>query len=592
MIDISRTFDILSYNEKHQPLDKALSIKRNGQWESFSTKEYRQKVNQISYALMEMGFKKGDKIATVISNAPEWNFIDFGISQLGAVHVGIYPTISVIEYEHILSHSEAKLLIVSSKELFDKINPIAQKTESIREVISIEKIGGVKNYEDLLKVGASLAEKYQSELADRMAAVQPEDILTLIYTSGTTGLSKGVMLTHKNVVSNVLLGWEFTTYLNPGERAFSFLPMSHVLERSGNYLWQSLGLEIYYAGSIESIVPDMKEAKPHVFISVPRIFEKVYDKIINTGREQSFIKKNIFFWAVKLADEYCADPSKRSWYYNFRHKIADKLIFSKWREALGGCVKGSVSGGAALQPRLARAFWAANIKVQEGYGLTETSPITTANGFEFPKVRFGAVGYINTSVQVKIAEDGEVLIKGDNVMKGYYKDEEKTKEVLKNGWFHSGDIGKIEDGFLFITDRKKEIFKLSGGKYVAPQVIENVLKESNFVEQVMVVGENQRFTAALIAPDFVFLSKWAEIHQVSFKSNKDLIENQKVIDRIGKEVDKYNEQLDQISKIKEFRLVCDSWTPESGDLSPTLKLKRRSLLAKYKHKIEDIYQAS
>lgn len=590
MIDITRTFDILSYNEKHQPLDKALSIKRNNRWESFSTKEYREKVNAISYALMEMGFVKGDKIATVITNSPEWNFIDFGMAQLGVVHVGIYPTISTAEYEHILSHSETRLLLVSSKDLYDKISPIAKKLESIQEIYSIDKIDGVKSLDDIIELGNSVSDKYQEELVKRMEDVKPDDLLTLIYTSGTTGLSKGVMLTHKNVSSNVILGWEFVKYLNYGERAFSFLPMSHVLERSGNYLWQSKGLEIYYAGSIETVVPDMKEAQPHVFISVPRIFEKIYDKIVNTGRELSFIKKNLFFWAVNLADEYCADPAKRSWFYNFKHKIADKLIYSKWREALGGCVKGSVSGGAALQTRLARAFWAANIRVQEGYGLTETSPIVTANNHEFPQVRFGAVGYVNTSVQVKIAEDGEILVKGDNVMKGYYKDQEKTKEVLIDGWFHTGDIGKIEDGFLFITDRKKEIFKLSGGKYVAPQVIENVLKESNFVEQVMVIGENQKFTAALIAPDFIFLRKWAELHNLAFVNDKDLISKTEVVNRIQQEVDKYNEQLNHISKIKEFRLVCESWTPESGDLSPTLKLKRRSLLNKYKHKIEDIYQ--
>lgn len=590
MIDIKRTFDILSYNEKHQPLEKAISIKRNGVWESYSTQEYRKNVDLISYAFLEMGFKKGDKVATVIVNSPEWNFIDFGMAQLGLVHVGIYPTISEKEYEHILSHSEAKILIVSSKELYDKINPIAKKVESIQDVFSVEKIEGVKSLAEILESGASVTEKYIHELQERKAAVLPEDLLTLIYTSGTTGLSKGVMLTHRNVVSNVLLGWEFVEYLSYGERAFSFLPMSHVLERSGNYLWQSKGLEIYYAGSIESVVPDMKEAQPHVFISVPRIFEKIYDKIVNTGRELSFVKKNIFFWAVKLADEFREDPSKRGWYYNFRHKIADKLIFSKWREALGGHVKGSVSGGAALQPRLARAFWAANIRVQEGYGLTETSPIVTANNHDFPQVRFGSVGYINTSVEVKIAEDGEILVKGENVMKGYYKDQEKTDEVIKNGWFHTGDIGKIEDGFLFITDRKKEIFKLSGGKYVAPQVIENILKESNFVEQVMVVGENKHFTSALLAPDFVFLRKWAEIHQVDFESDKDLISKESVINRYQKEVEKYNENLEQIAKIKEFRLVCESWTPESGDLSPTLKLKRRSLLNKYNHLIEDIYK--
>lgn len=591
MNEVKRTFDILSYNEKYQPLEKALSIKRNGQWESFSTSEYRKNVDLISFGLMAMGVQKGDKIATVITNSPEWNFIDFGMSQLGAVHVGVYPTISEVEYEHILSHSEAKFLIVSSAELYTKLKPIAEKLSSIKEVFSIEKVEGVRDLNDLLVLGAHHEAEYKDELEVRKAAVSPEDLLTLIYTSGTTGLSKGVMLTHNNVVSNVKLGFEFTAYLNYGDRAFSFLPMSHVLERCGVFLWQAKGLEIYYAGSIESLVPDMKEAQPHTFIAVPRIFEKIYDKIINTGRGLSFVKKMIFFWAVQLADQYDPDPANRSAFYNFKLKIADKLILSKWREALGGYVRGVVSGGAALQPRLARAFWAAGMKIQEGFGLTETSPIATANGFVYQNVRFGSVGYINDSVQVKIAEDGEILLKGENVMVGYYKDPEKTAEVLKDGWFHTGDIGKIEGRFLYITDRKKEIFKLSGGKYVAPQMIENVFKESNFIEQVMVVGENQRFTAALIVPDFNFLHNWCTIHHVSYRDNQELIEMPIINNRIKREVEKYNLNLDHISQVKEFRLVSENWTPETGMLSPTLKLKRKIVFKRYEDKINSIYQS-
>ncbi len=589
MNNVTRTFDILSYNEKNQPLDKALSLKTDKGWISYSTADYREHVNKLSLGFMALGFEKSDKIATVINNRPEWNFIDFGMSQLGLVHVGIYPTISAEEYFHILSHSEAKILIVSSEELYNKLLPIFQKIDSLKDIYTIDQVKGAKNIADIELLGSQQAPEALAELEKRKAAVTPDDLLTLIYTSGTTGLSKGVMLSHKNVVSNAILGLEFIEYLNYKDRAFSFLPMSHILERTGNYLWQIGGLEIYYAKSIETLADDMKEAKPHTFITVPRIFEKIYDKIIMKGRELPTVKKSIFFWAVKLGDQYDPNPAHRSALYNFKHKIADKLIFSKWREALGGSIKGVISGGAALQPRLARAFWGAGIIVQEGYGLTETSPIVSANGFSHDKVRYGSVGYIPSIVQVKIAEDGEILVQGPNVMSGYYKDPEKTSEALQNGWFHTGDIGKIENGFMYITDRKKEIFKLSVGKYVAPQVIENKLKESNFIEQIMVVGENQRFTGALIVPDFNYLHSWCQLHHVKYRDNKDLIENPVVLARYQKEVDFYNPQLDHVAQIKKFHLVCESWTPESGDLSPTLKLKRRSLMAKYNKKIQDIF---
>ncbi len=587
---IKRTFDILSYNEAHQPLDKALSIKRKGKWESFSTKDYREQVNLYSLGLMALGFKKGDKIATVINNRPEWNFIDFGMSQLGVVHVGIYPTISEEEYLHILSHSDSKILIVSSQELYEKLLPVYKQIDTLEEIYSIDKIDGVKNVSSIQELGKEQDAIYQDELQKRKADVQPDDLLTIIYTSGTTGLSKGVMLTHNNVVSNVLLATQFVTYLNHGDRAFSFLPMSHILERTGNYLWQHIGLELYYAESIETLVADMQEASPHTFITVPRIFEKIYDKIINKGRELSGIKKILFFWAVRLGDQYNPDPAKRSGFYNFKLKIADKLIFTKWRDALGGSIRGVISGGAALQPRLARAFWGAGIFVQEGYGLTETSPLITATGFAHPNVKFGAVGIIPDSIKVKIAEDGEILVQGENVMIGYYKSPDKTAEAMMDGWFHTGDIGKIEGHFLFITDRKKEIFKLSGGKYVAPQIIENKLKESNFIEQIMIIGENQRFTAALIVPDFTFLHNWCSLHHVQYRDNKDLIANPKIITRFQKEVDHFNQYLGQTEQIKVFRLVCENWTPETGELSPTLKLKRKIVSTKYEKKIIDIYQ--
>ncbi len=591
MTTITRTFDILTHAEENFNYDVALSIKRNGKWENFSTADYRRYVDQFSLGLLAMGFKKGDKIATITNNRPEWNFMDFGMSQIGCVHVGIYPTISETEFRHILSHSDSKILIVADKELYQKIKPVFDETENLKEIYTIDQVKGVKNWMEICELGASKEKELRPLLEKRRDDVQPDDLLTLIYTSGTTGLSKGVMLTHNNVVSNVKMVFQFVKYLNPGDRALSFLPLSHVLERTGNYLWQAIGLVIYYAESIDTIGENMKEIKVNTFITVPRVFEKVYDKIINKGRELPAIKKMIFFWAVKVGNKYDPDPKKRSAWYNFKLSLANKLIFSKWREALGGELKGVIAGGAALQPRLARIFWAANIIVQEGYGLTETSPVIAANNYYFPGVKFGSVGVVPEEVDIKIAKDGEILAKGDNLMKGYYKDPEKTREAIdEEGWFHTGDIGELDENrMLTITDRKKEIFKLSGGKYVAPQQVENKLKESQFIDQIMVIGENRKFTAALIVPDFVFLHNWCALHNVKYRENIDLIKKPKVIARYQEEVDKYNVQLGQISKVKVFRLVCESWTPETGELSPTQKLKRKVLLKKYSHLVEEIY---
>ena len=592
MAKITRTFDVLTNAEENFNREIALSVKRYGKWENFSTNEYRKKVDEVSYGLLAMGFKKGDKIATVTNNRPEWNFIDFGMSQIGCVHVGIYPTISDKEYLHILSHSDSRILIVSDKELYDKLLPIFEKTETLEEIYSFDEIAGVKHWSEISDLGISKEKEFKETLITRRDDVQPDDILTLLYTSGTTGLSKGVMLTHNNVVSNFLLAHQFVTYVNPGDRALSFLPLSHVLERVGNYLWQSQGLTIYYAENIETIGDNMREINVNVFITVPRVFEKVYDKIINKGRELSGIKKALFFWAVKIGDQYDPDPANRSSIYNAKLAIANKLIFSKWREALGGKLKGVISGGAALQPRLARIFWAAQIIVQEGYGLTETSPLISANRPSFPGVRFGSVGIVPDELDVMIAEDGEILEKGPNLMKGYYKDPKKTKEAIdKDGWFHTGDIGTLDENrMLTITDRKKEIFKLSGGKYVAPQQVENQFKESQFIEQIIVVGENEKFTSALIVPDYAFLHNWCSIHKVTFRDNDDLIAKQKIIDRYQIEVDKHNKDLDHVAQIKVFRLVADQWTPDNGMLSPTQKLKRKVVIKNYTKVLDEIYE--
>lgn len=594
MAKITRTFDVLTNAEENFNREVALSVKRNGKWENFSTNEYRKKVDEVSLGLLAMGFKKGDKIATVTNNRPEWNFMDFGMSQIGCVHVGIYPTISDKEYLHILSHSDSRILIVSDKELYDKLFPLFEKTKNLEEIYTFDEIDGAKHWSEIPNLGISKEKEFKDTLVSRRDDVQPDDILTLLYTSGTTGLSKGVMLTHNNVVSNFLLAHEFVTYVEPGDKALSFLPLSHVLERVGNYLWQSLGLTIYYAENIETIGDNMREINVNVFITVPRVFEKVYDKIINKGRELSGIKKALFFWAVKIGDKYDPNPANRSAVYNAKLAIANKLIFSKWREALGGKLKGVICGGAALQPRLARIFWAAQIIVQEGYGLTETSPLISANRPSYPGVRFGSVGIVPDSLDIMIADDGEILEKGPNLMKGYYKDPEKTKEAIdKDGWFHTGDIGTLDENrMLTITDRKKEIFKLSGGKYVAPQPVENQFKESQFIEQLIVVGENERFTAALIVPDYVFLHNWCSIHKVSFRDNDDLITKQKIIDRYQIEVDKYNKELDHVAQIKVFRLVAEQWTPENGMLSPTQKLKRKVVIKNYTKVLDEVYQKS
>lgn len=591
MAKITRTFDVLTNAEENFNRDVALSVKRNGNWENFSTAAYRKNVDDFSMGLLAMGYQKGDKIATVTNNRPEWNFIDFGMSQIGCVHVGIYPTISDNEYKHILSHSDSRMLIVSGKELYLRLKPIADKTETIEAVYTIDAVEGTNNWRRITDLGASKENELRPSLEKRRNEVSPGDLLTLIYTSGTTGLSKGVMLTHNNVVSNFLLAQQFVTYLEPGDRALSFLPLSHVLERVGNYLWQSKGLTVYYAENIDTIGDNMREIKANTFITVPRIFEKVYDKIINKGRELKGMKKALFFWAVKLGDRYDPDPKKRSVIYDAQLAMANKLIFSKWREALGGELKGVISGGAALQPRLARIFFAARIIVQEGYGLTETSPLISANMPHLPYLKFGSVGVVPEELEVKIADDGEILEKGPNLMRGYYKDPVKTAQAIdKDGWFHTGDIGTLDDNrMLTITDRKKEIFKLSGGKYVAPQSVENKFKESMFIEQIMVIGEHEKFTAALIVPDFEFLHNWCNIHKITYRNNDDLTKKQRVTDRYREEVNKYNKDLNHVAQVKVFRLVPDEWTPESGDLSPTQKLKRKVLMKKYKTLVEEIY---
>lgn len=589
-MEVTRIFDLIDRMLSNYSRQDALAVKRKGKWEKFSTKEYKESVDNFSYGLLKLNFQKGDKVATVSNNRPEWNFVDMGLGQVGCIHVPIYPNISNEEYKHILEHSEAKILIVSSIELYEKIKPVADQVTNIKNVYSFDEIEGIPNWEEIVKLGKENEEELKPELIKRKESIEPDDLFSIIYTSGTTGTSKGVMITHKNFISN-LLGIKHIYPLKSDDRVLSFLPLCHVFERIVNYLYQYIGNPIYYAESIETVGENLKEVKPHGFAAVPRVIEKLYDKIILKGKDLKGIKRNLFFWAVNVGMKFRLDKQNR-FFYNLQLKIANKLIFSKWREALGGNVSLIVSGGAALQPRLAKIFYAAQLKIQEGYGLTETSPVIAVNYRNYPDIKFGTVGPVLKNVEVKIADDGEILMRGPSLMKGYYKDPERTKEVIdEEGWFHTGDIGVLhERNILQITDRKKEMFKLSTGKYIAPQVLENMFKESTFIEQIMVLGEGKKYAAALVCPSFEFLHEWCSIHDVKYRDNKDLIQIPKVIARYQREIDFYNQKLGRHEQIKKFELTCHEWKTETGELSPTLKLKRNFLKNKYKIKLKKLFE--
>ncbi|MBN2813960.1 MAG: long-chain fatty acid--CoA ligase [Bacteroidales bacterium] len=590
-MELKRTFDILDNLLSICPeKDDMLCSKEKGQWIKYSVREYLEQVEYTSYGLLNLGLGKGDLVATISNNRPEWNIMDMALAQCGIVHVPVYPTISEDDYNYILNNCEPRLVIVSDKQLHDRIKPIADKVSSIQGIYSYNEISGAKNWKEIPEAGAKLADGLKQELEKIRKSITPDDLATLIYTSGTTGNPKGVMLSHKNLMSNVN-SINQTYYFNHTHRTLSFLPISHVFERTINYYFQRAGVSIYYAENLGTIADNLREVSPDVFISVPRLLERTYDRIISKGRDLQGIKKQIFFWAVNLGMR-CKIPDGNNAWYKFRLGIADKLIFSKWREALGGKVQLIVAGGAALQPRLCTIFNAAGIPVAEGYGMTESSPVIAANRLPSTgDIRVGTVGPPVADVEVKIAHDGEILCKGPNVMMGYYKEPGMTREVIdEDGWLHTGDIGFLLEGrYLKITDRKKEMFKLSSGKYIAPQVIENKLKESNFIEQVMVIGENQKFASAIISPDFNFLHNWAIRHGVEFRDNAELIELPQVTNRYQRVVNEMNKQLGQTEQIKRFRLVQEEWTPATGELSPTLKLKRKFLSNRYAAIIEEIF---
>ncbi|MCF6367172.1 MAG: long-chain fatty acid--CoA ligase [Bacteroidales bacterium] len=584
-MEVKRTFDFLDIALETFPKENAFNVKRNGKWEYFSTNTIKQKSNFFSSALIELGLKKGDKIVSISNNRPEWNIADFGMAQIGIIHVPVYPTLNDKGYSHIFAHSDAKVLLISSKELYNQVKHFLPDIETIEHVFTFDKVEGAHNFGELLDIGENEFEKNSGKIQQMTADVKEGDISSIIYTSGTTGTPKGVMLTHKNIVSNVIASRDAVP--EGVEKAISFLPINHVFERMMNLLYVCEGMEIYYAESVETLVDDIKDIKPHVFASVPRLLEKIYDKIYAKGLNLKGIKKGLFFSSLRTGQKY-EDYKSQNIFFKAKLALDNKLVFSKWREALGGEIKVIVSGGAALQPRLARVFGAAKIPIIEGYGLTETSPVISVN--RIGNIRAGTVGQLHKTSEVKIAQDGEILFKGPCLMKGYYKDKDRTSEAIdKDGWFHTGDMGELNNGILKITGRKKELFKLSTGKYVAPQLVENIMKETPFIEQLMVVGENERFCSAVISPNFEYLKEWAKRHEINIDNNEDLIKNEEVLNKIQREIDELNLDIDESMAIKKFVLVNKEWGPDTGELSPTLKLKRDFLTEKYLQEIESLY---
>jgi long-chain acyl-CoA synthetase len=582
----TRLFDILENQVKNKPLKRALNTKYNGVWESTSSEEFLEKSNQISRGLLQLGVKKGDKVAIISSNnRTEWCIVDIGVLQIGAIDVPIYPTITAEDYSYIINHSESKYCFVSDVVVYEKIKSIQNECPNLKKIYCFDTIKGCKHWSAVLELGKDAA--HQSKVLAIKESVHPQDLATIIYTSGTTGTPKGVMLSHNNIVSNVIAAQKRLPLDNGKAVALSFLPLCHIYERMLMYLYQLSATEVHFAESLETIGENLNEVNPDVMTAVPRLLEKLYDKIYGKGQTLTGIKKKLFNWAVNVGLAY--EPyGKNGVGYSIKLFIARALIFKKWKSALGGNLKLIASGSAALQPRLARVFTAAGLTVVEGYGLTETSPVISVNDMRDGKFRVGSVGQVVENVKVKIADDGEILCKGPNIMMGYYKNQKLTDEVIKDGYFHTGDIGHIDDDdFLKITDRKKEMFKTSGGKYVAPQVIENIVKQSTLIDQVMVVGESQKYPAALIQLNFDAVNEW--LGQTAPLNYTEMVANEKVLNKIKKDVDQANENFAQWEKIKKFKLTPEIWSVDSGHLTPTMKLKRKIIKSKYQDLLEEIY---
>jgi long-chain acyl-CoA synthetase len=597
MKEAKRLFDCIEVQLSQFPKEDMFAAKEEGGiWRKYSTKEVKETVDKLAAGLNHLGVSahdmsidKRDKIAVISNNRPEWLLLDLAVQKIGAVLVPIYPTLALPELEFVLNDASIKLVFVSDKDLYEKVQSIRSKTPTVQAVFTFDYLQPSLHWKDIVSK-ATEADYAAVTAAD--SKVGYEDLVTIIYTSGTTGTPKGVMLSHKNILSNVISSLEvFGEFCTPGDKALSFLPLNHIFERMVSYIYLYSGVSIYYAESLEKIGDNLKEVQPSVFTTVPRLLEKVYERIMGKGQELTGLKRKLFFWAVDVASKYEVGKN-HGFVYNLQLSLANKLIFKKWREGLGGKVKAIVTGAAACQVRLLRIFTAGKMVIMEGYGLTETSPVISVNRFNEANRKFGTVGTILNGVDVRIAEDGEICCKGDNVMMGYYKRPDLTAEVIdKDSYFHTGDIGILVDNkFLKITDRKKEIFKTSGGKYVAPQPIENKMKESNFIEQMMVVGPERKFAGALIVPSFENLKEWAKQNNVSYGTVHDLIRHPKVLEMFKHIVESYNTQFNHVEQVKKFELLGNEWTVDGGELTPTLKLKRKIIMEKFKDAIERIYE--
>lgn len=580
----TRLFDILDRQLDEFPQEVCIATKQKGEWRNHTTAHLIQEAEKLALGLLDFGILPGNRVAIASGNRSEWCIVDQALLRIGAVNVPIYPTSSVEDYAYILNHAQVRVFFASNQELHDKAEAAAQQVPSLQRIFTFDMLDGLPHWSMLM----GGLEELRPKLEKFKAMVEPEDLATIIYTSGTTGKPKGVMLTHNNIMSNVLGSMERLP-VEVGSRAVSFLPLCHIYERMLMYLYQHAGMNIHFVETLDDLGAKIKEVRPHVFTAVPRLLEKIYESILAKGSELKGIKRALFNLSLKVGEAY--DVKGKGLWYTMKLALVNKLVFSKWREALGGEVLCVASGSAALNPRLARIYNAAGIPVMEGYGLTETSPVISVNDMREDGLRFGSVGKVLANVQVKIADDGEILAKGPNIMKGYFKDPAKTEEVLgPDGWLHTGDIGRLdEDGFLFITDRKKEIFKTSGGKYIAPQVIENKLRASRFIEQAMVIGEGHKFPSALILPNFEFLKEYCARKEIPFNSREEVIQDQRIHDRIKEEVEVANQTLGHWEQVKRFVLLPDEWTIEGGEFTPSLKLRRKPILQKYSKEVESIY---
>ncbi|MEO7313873.1 MAG: long-chain fatty acid--CoA ligase [Ginsengibacter sp.] len=594
MTQPTRLFDCINLHLTDSPERAMLAGKEKGAWVEYNTREVSDIVNKLSTGLLKLGYGRGDntpegrdKIAVIAKNRPEWVMLDLATQKIGAVLTPVYPTINDLELEYILQDSRVKIIFTNDGDLSEKIKRIQNNLPDLKEIYSFDMVEGVKHWKDILSLGD---EENSKQLEAISAAIKYEDLATMIYTSGTTGKPKGVMLSHRNILSNVL---DSMPYFPPGEnmKSLSFLPLNHIFERMVTYIYLFRGTSIFYAESLETIGDNLKEVKPDLFTTVPRVLEKVYEKIMLKGGELTGIKRKLFFWAHRLATKFEINTNQ-GFFYNAQLSLANKLIFNKWRDALGNNVKCIISGGAACQVRLIRIFTAANLPIMEGYGLTETSPVISVNRYQEEGRMFGTVGPLINNVEVKIADDGEILCKGPNVMLGYYKNPELTAEAFtEDGWFKTGDIGMmIDNKFLKITDRKKEMFKTSGGKYVAPVVIENKMKESPFIENMMVIGAGYKFVSALIIPAFSYLNDWCRENNVENSSREKTITNPKVIELYRGILDKYNLLFNHVEQVKKFELIPEEWGIDSGEMTPKLSLKRKVVMEKNKELIKKIYE--